>query len=196
MAVLRQFGQLGAVAGLGRLLPVADDAELVDLFQPVQHRLRGQVVQLFAAEIIAAALHVADAQLAEVLLEERNVFEEELLLQGLGAGRNDDALARANHRQQIRQRLAGTCTRLDDECRFSCQRLLDGFGHLQLSAAKLVCGMRARQHASRTEELIQRRQTCGQGGGLGFGGHDARSLVPIIAARGNRCLGPSPRKES
>ena len=35
-AGLRQLGDLGAIAGLGRLLPVADDVELVDLFQPVQ----------------------------------------------------------------------------------------------------------------------------------------------------------------
>ena len=115
MAVLRQVGQLGAVAGFGRLLPVADDAELVDLLQPVQHRLRGEVVELLAAEIIAAALHVADAQLAEMLAQERNVFEEELLLQGLGAGGDDDALARANDRQQVRQRLAGAGARFDDE---------------------------------------------------------------------------------
>src|ERR1039458_6069498 len=86
MAVLRQFGQLRAVAAFGGLLPVADDAELADLFQSVQQRLSGEVVELLAAEIIAAALHVADAQFAEMLAQKRNVFEEELLLQGLGAG--------------------------------------------------------------------------------------------------------------
>ena len=41
MAVLRQLSQLGAVARFGRLLPVADNAELVDLFQPIQDRLAG-----------------------------------------------------------------------------------------------------------------------------------------------------------
>src|SRR5664279_5903347 len=86
MAVLRQFGQFRAVAGFGGLLPIADDAELVDLFQPVQHWLIGKVVEFLAAEIVAATLHVADAQLAEVLPQKRNVFEKELLLQSLGAG--------------------------------------------------------------------------------------------------------------
>ena len=66
VAGLGQLGQLGTVAGLGRLLPVADDAELVDFLETVQHRLRRQVVKLFAAEIIAAPFHVTDAQLAEV----------------------------------------------------------------------------------------------------------------------------------
>ena len=75
----------------------------------------GQVVQLLAAKIIAAALHVADPQLAEVLLEEGNVFVEELLLQGLGAGGDDDALAGADHRKQIRQRLAGAGAGFDDQ---------------------------------------------------------------------------------
>ena len=115
MAVLGQLGQLGAVAGLGRLLPIADDAEVVDLLQPVQHRLVGEVVELLAAQIIAAALHVADAQLAQVLPQEGNVLEEELLLQGLGAGGDDDALAGANDRQQVRQRLAGAGAGLDDQ---------------------------------------------------------------------------------
>ena len=166
VAVLRQLGQFGAIAGLGRLLPVADDAELVDLFQSVQHRLAGEVVKLLAAEIIAAALHVADAQLAQVLLQKGNVFVEELLLQRLGSGRDDDALARANDRQQVRQRLAGAGARFDDQVTPFLQRLLDGLGHLQLSAAKLVRRMRARQHASGSEELVQRRQPCGQGSGL------------------------------
>ena len=67
VAVLRQLGQFGAVASCGGLLPVADDAEVVDFLQPVEHRLVGQVVEFLAAQVIAAALHVADAQLAQVL---------------------------------------------------------------------------------------------------------------------------------
>ncbi len=126
----------------------------------------GQVVELLAAKIIAAALHVADAQLAQMLLQKRNIFVEELLLQCLGAGRDDDALAGANDRQQIRQRLAGAGARFDDQVPLLLQCLLDGLGHLQLSAAKLVRRMRARQQASGAEELVERRQPRGQGCGL------------------------------
>ena len=125
-----------------------------------------QVVKLFAAEIIAAALHVADAQFAQMLFEKRNVFVEQLLLQGLGAGRDDDALARANDRQQVRQRLAGAGAGFDDQVPLLLQRQLDGFGHLQLSAAKLVGRMRARQQSAGAEELVERRQPRGQRCGL------------------------------
>jgi hypothetical protein len=44
------------------------------------------------------------------------------------------------------------------------QRLLDGLGHLQLSAAKLVRRMGASQQATRTEELVERGQARGSGG--------------------------------
>src|SRR5579862_7661069 len=74
-ACFGQLGQFGAVAGDCGLLPVADDLELADLFQSVQYRLVSEIVELLAAEIVGASFHVTDAQLAEVLREERNVFE-------------------------------------------------------------------------------------------------------------------------
>ena len=96
-----------------------------------------------------------------MLLQERHVLEEELLLQGFRPSRDDDALARANDRQQIRQRLAGTGAGFDDQVSPFLQRELDRLGHLQLSATKFVSRMRARQHAIRPEELVERRQTRG-----------------------------------
>jgi len=41
------------------------------------------------------------AVLEQGLLQERDVFVEELLLQILGAGGDDDSLAGTNHRHQI-----------------------------------------------------------------------------------------------
>ncbi len=116
-AGLRQRRQFRAVTGLRRLLPGSDGAIVLDLLQSRQHRLVGQVIELLLAEIVVAALHVADIQLAiavreERLLEERDVFVEELFLQILGAGRNDDALARADDRQQVGQRLCRCRCRL------------------------------------------------------------------------------------
>ena len=144
MARLRQIGEFGAVAGLGRLLPIGDDAEMIDLLQPVQHRLCGKVVKLLATQIVAATLHVADAQLTQVLLQEGNIFEEKLLLESLGSGRDDDAFARTNHWQQIRERLPGTGARFDDQMSPLLQSQLHRLGHLQLSATKFVSRMRAR----------------------------------------------------
>ena len=61
------FGEgvdLGAIAGFGGLLPLGDVVELVDLFEAVEERVVAQGVELVAAEIVAAALHVADLQWA------------------------------------------------------------------------------------------------------------------------------------
>src|SRR5262249_47430247 len=109
------FGKLckfGAVAGFRQGLPGGDLAIMLNFFEPREHGLVGQVVEFLPAQIIAASFHVADAQLAraspeELLLEKGNVLEEKLLLQILGAGRNNDSLAAADYRQQVSQRLAG-----------------------------------------------------------------------------------------
>ena len=61
-AGLGQGGEFGAVAGAGFLVPVEQGAELVDLIEAVEDGLAGEVVELFAAEIVLAALHVADLE--------------------------------------------------------------------------------------------------------------------------------------
>src|ERR1700676_196117 len=61
-ARLRKFGKFGAVAGRSSFLPSGDSAVLLDLFQSAKHRFIGEVVKLFAAQIIVAALHVADRE--------------------------------------------------------------------------------------------------------------------------------------
>ena len=63
-AGLGDAGDFGAVAGFGSLLPLGDLVVLVDLLQAGQDGLVAQGDQLVAAEIVGAALHVADAQLA------------------------------------------------------------------------------------------------------------------------------------
>src|ERR1700733_14315037 len=68
----------GAVAGLSGLLPLLDYLKIGDLFQAFEHGFFFGVVDFLAADVIRAALHVRDAQRAEVLFQERNVFEEEL----------------------------------------------------------------------------------------------------------------------
>ena len=119
-ARLRQFREFRAVASLRRFLPRGDGAVLLDLFQPAEHRLVGEIKKLFAAEIVVAPFHVADAQLAipfgkQCPLQRGDIFEEELLLQVLGTGGDDDSFSRAHHGQQISQRFAGARARLDDQ---------------------------------------------------------------------------------
>src|SRR3970040_2407775 len=53
-----QVSELGAVAGLGLLLPVTDAREVVELFQPLQHWLAFPVVKLLPAEEVVPAFHI------------------------------------------------------------------------------------------------------------------------------------------
>ena len=114
-----------------------------------------------AAEVVGAALHVADAQLAKQRFEERNVAEEELVLQGLGAGGDDDALAGAQGGQQVGQGLAGAGAGLDDQVAALGEGALDGLGHFELAGAVLVGQRRARQNAAGREELVEGGQGAG-----------------------------------
>ena len=71
---------------------------MLNLLQTAQHGLIRQVVEFLAAQVIVAAFHVADVQLAlavgeERLLKKRNILVEELFLQVLGAGGDDDPFA-------------------------------------------------------------------------------------------------------
>ena len=90
-ARLGQFREFRAVARLRGFLPCGDGAVLLDLFQAAEHRLVGEIEKFFAAEIVVAPLHIADAQFAipfreQCPLQRRNIFEVELLLQVLRTG--------------------------------------------------------------------------------------------------------------
>ena len=141
--------------------------ELLDLFKAVEQRIVAQRVELVAAEIVAAALHVADLQRAEQGLEERNVFEEELLLKVFRPGRDDDALlALAGHAQggqEIGQGLARSRSCLDDQVALVFEGLFDGSRHLVLAFAVLKGQRRAREDAARREEVVQIRQILRRG---------------------------------
>ena len=175
-AVLR-FGQrldLGAVAELGGLLPFADDLEIGDLFQAGEHRLLLGVVDLLAAGVVVAALHVADLQgPREMLLQERDVLEEELLLQVLGAGGDHDALAGEQRGDQVGERLAGAGAGLDDQVALIGERRFHGLRHFHLAGAELVVRMPLGERAVPREELAR-------AGGSGLGGHrDALILTGV-----------------
>src|ERR1700685_1165865 len=147
-AGLGQFRQFGAVSGLRRLLPRGDGAIVLNLLQAAQHGLAGQVVELLAAQIVVAPLHVADIQAPltvgkQRLLQKRNILVKELLLQVLSARRNNHALAGTNYGDKIRERLTRASTRLDDEMTFFFESLLDRLRHLKLPAAKFIRRMRA-----------------------------------------------------
>ena len=79
-ARIGQTIELGAVAGLGVPLPGTDLRIKVYFFEPVEHRLLFDVVQLLPAEVVLAAFHQRGAQVWVQLLQKGDIFVEELLL--------------------------------------------------------------------------------------------------------------------
>ena len=121
--------------------------------RPRQNRLALRIVDLLPARVVAAALHVADLQrLVEMLLQEWNVFVEELFLQVLRAGGDHHALARKNRGNQIGQRLARACSGIDNEM-FLGERGFDSFSHLELTGPILVMWMPLGKRPVPAEEL-------------------------------------------
>ena len=184
-AGFRKRCQFGLVSRLRDLLPGRDGAVVLDLLQTAEHGLIGKVIQLLAAQIVVASLHVADLELAfavgeKRLLEKRDILMKELFLQILGSGRNDDSLAGANDGHQVGQRLARAGAGFNDQVTLFFQRLLDRLRHLQLSAAKLVGGMSAREHSAGREELVEGDiPLLGVGNGLGGGRHSLTIISPV-----------------
>jgi hypothetical protein len=107
-----------------------DGVELRDLFEAGEERVVAQGVELVLAEVVAAALHVADVERAEEGFEEGDVLEEELLLEVFGAGGDDDALlalaGEAEGGQEVGEGLAGAGAGFDDEVALVGEGLLDG----------------------------------------------------------------------
>ena len=150
-----QLGQLRAISRDGVFLPLADGAIVFDFLQSGQDRSVGKIVEFFAAEIIIAALHVANPQppfrwprwcarfdsqrrhgacrcprrAKQRRFQEGNVFIEELFLQRLGSRRDNDTLAGAQHGEKVGERLARARPGLDDQVAPLFEGLLDGLRH-------------------------------------------------------------------
>jgi len=114
-----------------------------------------------AAEVIRAALHVTNAQVAQERFEKGNIAKEELVLQRFGSGGDNHALSGAERGQQIGEGFAGACSCFDDQMAMLGQRAFDGLCHFKLAAAVLVRQRRARKNAARRKELVERGQGAG-----------------------------------
>ena len=161
--VLGEVLELGAVAVGGGALPGGDVVELLDLFKAGEEWRVAKGVEFVPAEIVGAALHVADAEGAVVVAEQRfkegDVFEVELFLEVLGAGGDDDALAlpagEAERGQEIGESFASAGTGFDDEVALVVEGGLDGLGHLVLAGTVLEGEGGAGEEARGGEEVVQ-----------------------------------------
>ena len=73
-----------------------------------RRRRRFELIEPVQAQVVRAPLHVGRGERdAERVAQRRNVLEEDLLLQILGAGRDQHALAAEDRRDEVGERLAG-----------------------------------------------------------------------------------------
>ena len=148
--------ELGAVARLG-------------LVEPALHRLpRAPVaalgeqeglepVQLPAAEVVLAPLEDGDGDLApEGRRGDRHVLLEQLLLERLRRGRDDDAEPRLERGHEVGEALADARPGLGDEVLAGQERPLDRGRERRLLWPRLVLGQGARERAAGAEQILHR----------------------------------------
>ena len=153
------FGQrldLGAVARGGGLLPLADDLKIGDLFQAAEHRFAVGIIDLLPAGEIRTAFHITDLKgPVEMLLQKRNIFVEELLLQVLRSGGDHHALARKQRGNKIRESLAGSRAGVHQQLLLLRQRGFHRLRHVEFALAELVARVPFRQQTMPRKELAR-----------------------------------------
>ena len=188
---LVQPGQLGQVAGAGGLGP------LLDLGQRAQAAALGRgvvarEVQPMQTQIAGPALEQRGAhRQLERGDQARQVAAEELVLQGLGGGREQHALAAQQRRHQVREGLADTGAGFDDQLAAGFDRARHRHRHLCLAIAlaELVGGMR--QHAVGRESFayfLRQRGWLARGRSQRWRGAQERVQIVllVIAVKGAR----------
>ena len=122
-----------------------DARELRRLLARLEARLlRARAPQAVEADVVGAALEQRRARArGERLAHRRQVAVEQLVLQRLGAGRDDDLAAGEQRRHQVGEGLAGAGAGLGDQHAVALDRLVDRLRHLELLRAQLEARHRA-----------------------------------------------------
>ena len=135
--------ELGPVAGLGRVEPALHRLPGA-LVAAVGEQDRLEALQLPAAEVVRAPLQHLDAHVApERGRCDRDVLREQLLLERLRRGGDDDAAPRLERRHEVREALADAGAGLGDEVLAGRERVLDAGGERSLLGPRLEVGKRA-----------------------------------------------------
>ena len=109
--------------------------------------------------------------------EQRHIASKQLILQGAGAGGDDDAAARQQCRDEIGESFSRAGSRLDDQRLQTRQRRADRFRHRRLFGTIGVTGQCASQRPALAEHifvvrvhapLLHARAKTHKGGGVGF----------------------------
>ncbi len=161
--ILRHLGQFGAIAGRRARRPDVDRLQLGDLFAAGETPFLPRLLEPVQAQVVRAALQQrrADAR-AEDAAHLRQVAMEQLVLQRLGAGRDDHAPARRQRGHEIGEGLPGAGAGLGDEHLAVGDRLLDRHRHRLLRGARREAGHFPRERPLGAEQI-------------GGGGHGLRA---------------------
>jgi hypothetical protein len=156
-AVGRLDVELRPVARLGRLDPPPHRVEGGGVLGAREELSAEELVavQAVAAEIVLAALEDGHADVApERGRRHRHVLREELLLERLGRGRDDDAPAGFERRDQVGEAL--TCPRagLGEQMLLEREGALDGDCERGLLGPRLVAGQSLLESPARAEESV------------------------------------------
>ena len=121
------------------------------------HRWTAALIQLIKsmqAQVVRATFHVGLRKgHAECRAERGDVFEEDLLLEILGAGGHEHALTAQNRRDQIREGLPGACAGFGQQHAAIFEHAGDAGGHVQLTRARFEVRHRTRERAVGPEGL-------------------------------------------
>ena len=164
--------ELGAIARLGLVDPAPHGVEGGSVLCPREELSAEQAepLQGMAAQVVLTALQHGDLHLpAESLRRSRNVLAEQLFLEGLRRGRDDDPPAGVERGDQVRQALARARAGLGEQVLPGSERSLDLGRESGLLRAGLVAwedpleapaGLEERLHARQRTEHCGRRNTC------------------------------------
>ena len=95
-------------------------------------------LEAMQAEVVPAALHVGGGERdAERVAQHRQILEEDLFLEVLGAGRDEDALAAQDRRHEVGEGLARAGAGLGQQHAAVGEDVGDRGGHLELAGARL-----------------------------------------------------------
>src|SRR5579884_2120816 len=144
--------QFGAIARLGALGPRPQPLERE---RGRDQPRRALLLELRLAQVVVAAFEQHDARVdAEGARDERDVLADELLLQRDRSGRDDHTGARAQRRDEVRERLADAGSGLDDRVHVLEKAALHETRHAHLAFARLVAGERACDRPAGCEHLV------------------------------------------
>ena len=139
--ILRHVDAFGLVACLRTLGEAGDLAQVRRLLARSQPPGAHRAFQVIGTDVVGAALEQRDrgADL-ERIAHRRQVAVEQLVLQGLGTGRDDDLAPRLQRRHQVGEGLAGAGTGLGHQCQVAGDGLCYALRHLQLLRPRTKAG--------------------------------------------------------